>query len=395
MSTEPKVTEKKVVDFVIKTSKFCNLRCRYCYEFNDLGNREMISSTQLDQMYHHIADYYGALDHPTEINFVWHGGEPLIHSPEFYWKTFESQKEIFRGRSVSIINSVQTNLTVLDEARLQLLKTGFDSVGVSLDLFGGLRVNQSGRDSVALVLKNLDRLQAKKIPFGCITVLTQLNRPYIEAIFRFYEQMEVSFRILPLFKGAFDSQHIGFEITPYEVLETYKTLVDLWFESDRFVMVHPIVEHIEQALRHRCDRSRVTLYDKRQWESIFLVNTDGQIYSYADAYAGPSQGNIFTTPMETLLNGKAHQLVIQAAEDRLRSTCHHCPYLGSCDGYPVAEGSVEYNEYDEQGAIRCIVTHGILRHIEERLDQARQAGMAELPTEHFTHWEKSALSCAV
>jgi uncharacterized protein len=390
MSTPP-----KFVDFVIKTSKFCNLRCRYCYEYNDLGNREMISPQQIEVMYQHIADYYGKLKHPTEINFVWHGGEPLIHPPEFYWQTFERQQEIFAGLPVNVINSVQTNLTVLDADRLHLLKNGFNSVGVSLDLFGGLRVNQSGRDSVSVVLKNLDRLQAEKIPFGCITVLTQLNRPYLREIFRFYEQMEVSFRILPLFKGAFEAQHIGFEMTPHEVLEDYKTLVDLWFESDRFVMVHPIVEHIEQALRHRKINGRTTFYDKSAWESIFLINTNGQVYSYADAYAGPSHGNIFTTPMETLLRAEAHQEVIRAAEARLMATCSDCSYFGSCDGYPVAEGSVEYNEYDEQGAIRCIVTQGILDHIMQRLAQAHQVSALELPMDQFVQMEHTALSCAV
>lgn len=323
------------------------------------------------------------------------GGEPLLHPPDFYWKTFERQKEIFGDLACRITNSVQTNLMVLDAERIHLLKEGFDSVGVSIDLFGRLRVNQSGRDSVAVVLKHIDQLQAAKIPFGCITVLTRLNLPHLTEIFRFYEQMEVSFRILPLFKGAFEDQHIGFEITPHEVLNAYKHLADLWFESDQFVMVHPIVEHIEQALRYRSANSSATFYDKRTWESIFLVNTDGQVYSYADAYAGPSHGNIFTTPLKTLLASEAHQGVIESAESRLMATCFKCPYFGSCDGYPVAEGSVEYNEYDEQGAIRCILTQGILRHIEQRLVQAEQSSSVALQLDQFTHAINPALSCAV
>jgi uncharacterized protein len=54
----------------------------------------------------------------------------------------------------------------------------------------------------------------------------------------------------------------------------------------------------------------------------------------------------------------------------MESTCSSCAYFGSCDGYPIAEGSIEYNEYDETGAIRCIVTKGVLQHIETRLKQS-------------------------
>lgn len=62
--------------------------------------------------------------------------------------------------------------------------------------------------------------------------------------------MNLSFRLLPLFKGAFDGQHDGFEISPYEVLDAFCTLVDLWLESERIVMVQPIVEHIEEIIHY-------------------------------------------------------------------------------------------------------------------------------------------------
>jgi uncharacterized protein len=358
-----------LVQFVIKTSKFCNLRCRYCYEYPDLGNREAIALEDLDRMYSHIYNYYSQFEHPTQIDFVWHGGEPLLQSPDFYWQSFERQQQIFGDFKGSLTNSVQTNLTVLNKERIKLLKHGFDSVGISVDLFGGLRVDRSGNDSLPTVLANIDRLRDEEIPFGCITVLTQLNLPYLREIYKFYEQMNLAFRILPLFKGAFDNQHQGFEISPNEVLQAYCNLVDLWLESDDIVMVRPIIEQIEEILRYYTPNAQPVFYDKREWESIYLVNTNGDVYSYADAYAGLSHGNIFTTSLEDLTKSEAHQKVLAAAEERLAATCSSCRFFGSCSGYPVAEGSVEYNELDEKGAIKCIVTKGVLEHIEYRLKQ--------------------------
>ncbi|MBW4619468.1 MAG: radical SAM protein [Cyanosarcina radialis HA8281-LM2] len=389
-------TQKRLVQFVIKTSKFCNLRCRYCYEYSELGNRTAIAPEQLEQMYRHIYNYYSQLDHPTQIDFVWHGGEPLLHSPDFYWKTFDLQQQIFGELAGSISNAVQTNLTVLNKERIRLLRDGFDSVGVSVDLFGGLRVDRTGIDSLPIVLANMDRLQAENIPFGCITVLTKLNLPYLREIYRFYEQMNLSFRLLPLFKGSFDGQHDGFEISPYEVLDAFCKLVDLWLESDRIVTSQPLIDHIEEILYRYSSDFQPFFYDKSEWESIFLVNTNGEVYSYADAYAGLSHGNIFTTSLEDLIKGEAHQQVIAAAEERMLATCSTCPFFGSCSGYPVAEGSGEYNELDETGAIRCIVTKGVLQHIEYRF---KQAGIinpltGKLSLDRLAIAEKSlALSC--
>lgn len=370
---------KKRVQFVVKTSKFCNLRCRYCYEYLELGNKAAIAPEQLEQMFHNIASYYRQLDFPVDIQFVWHGGEPLLQPPDFYWKAFEVQKKIFGELSEFVTNAVQTNLTVLNPERIRLLRDGFDEVGISIDLFGGLRVNRSGVDSQANVLANMDRLRDENIPFGCITVLTKLNLPYLREIYKFYRTMNLSFRILPLFKGAFDGQHKGFEITALDTLEAYRTLVDLWLEDEQIVMVLPIVEYIEQIVYHYNTNIPPMFYDKREWESIYLINTTGDVYSYADAYnIERSHGNIFTTPIKDLIEGERHQQVIANAEARMAATCSSCPYFGSgCTGYPVAEGSLEYNEIDERGAIRCIVDKGILQHIEHRL---KQAGIIDIKT---------------
>ncbi|MBW4689710.1 MAG: radical SAM protein [Komarekiella atlantica HA4396-MV6] len=364
-------TKTKKVQFVIKSSKFCNLRCRYCYEFLELGNREAITLDQLKQMYKHIASYYLKLEHPVEIEFIWHGGEPLLQTPDYYWQTFDQQQQIFAELRGNITNSVQTNLTLLSKKHIQLLRSGFDGVGVSVDLFGGLRVNQANTDSQKIVLNNMNRLREENILFACITVLTKLNLPYIREIYKFYESRNISFRILPLFKGAFDGQHTGFEIDDNDVLKAFCTLVDLWMESDQLVAVSPLIEYIAQILHYYTPNCEPYFYNKLEWESVYLVNVNGDIYSYADAYnSNFCHGNLFTTAMEEIVLGIAHQKAIAAAEERIISTCTSCRFFGSCSGYPVAELSIPNNQIDKQGRIYCHREKEVLQHIEIRLIQA-------------------------
>lgn len=238
----------KSVQFVVKTSKHCNLRCRYCYEYAELSNKKTITIEQIENMFHNILNYYQQLDLTVNIEFVWHGGEPLLQSPDFYWQAFDVQNQVFANFNGNVTNGVQTNLTLLDSKRLHLLKEGFDSVGISLDLFGGLRVYQTEIDSQKKVLENIDKLTASDIEIGCITVLTKNNIDNISAIYKFYREMGMSCRILPLFKGAFNDQHQGFEISAQDTLAAYKILVDLWLEDDEFVHISPISEAIQQVV---------------------------------------------------------------------------------------------------------------------------------------------------
>ncbi|MFW6295668.1 MAG: radical SAM protein [Halothece sp.] len=368
----------KKVTFVVKTSKLCNLRCKYCYEFAELGNKAAMSLEQAEKMFKNIASYYRQFDFPIELEFNWHGGETLLQPPEFYWNAFELQRKIFGNLGKSVINSVQTNLTVLDSKRIDLLKNGFDRIGVSIDLFGSLRVNQKGDQSQPKVLENMDRLRQENIPFGCITVLTQRNLPYLREIYDFYRKMNIPFRVLPLFKGAFEGQHDGFEITPHDTLKAYCQLIDFWLEDDQFVSITPLMDYIRQVLHLYTPDAPPRIYNKKEWEFIYLVNTTGDMYSVADAYnIERSHGNIFTNPLGELVESDRHLQVIAEAEGRIKKTCYKCPYYGSCSGFPIAEGSRQYYELDEEGAMRCIVEKGVLQHIEYRLIQA---GMLDLQT---------------
>src|SRR6266571_836727 len=89
----------RTVEFVLKVSKLCNLRCQYCYEFEQLGNRERMSLADLDRFYEHVATWYSGFQTPTIVDFVWHGGEPLLVPPSYFETTFERQRAIFGGNA--------------------------------------------------------------------------------------------------------------------------------------------------------------------------------------------------------------------------------------------------------------------------------------------------------
>jgi uncharacterized protein len=358
----------KRIQFVVKVSKHCNLRCRYCYEFEDLADKRRVSAENLERMYRHIAGWYRGLEPSTRRELVRHGGEPMVLPPEYNWSTLEAQRRIM-GEGFPQRNVVQTNLTVLDDARMELLKDGFDGVGVSIDLFGELRVNAGGKDSLPKTLKNLDRLKAERVDFGAITVVSKANVDRIEKIIQFFHRLKVnSLRLLPLFDGAYSDQHQGYEISHEEVLDAFKRAFEQLLALDSPLRVEPIQRMIKQITHHYVQDAPLSIYDKRAWEPVLIVDTDGSVYSYGESLPGFSHGNLFESPMQDCILSPGHIAACEKAEARMRATCHKCRFFKSCDGGPMADEAGRHRSTLGAGdAIECIVEQGMLEYLERRL----------------------------
>jgi uncharacterized protein len=366
--------------FVIKVSKLCNLRCSYCYEFPELGNRDRMSRQQLTAMYEHIRDYLTATGDggaPPEAAFVWHGGEPLLVDPSFYWDTFQDQREVF-GDAVARSNSVQTNLTRLDDERLRLLSDGFDNVGVSLDVYGGLRVNIAGRNSQETVLANMDRLRAAGVPFGCITVLNQRNVHRVDDIFSFYDRAGLEFRVLPLFDGASQEQTAPLALSLEEELGALCRLADLWLESGTMSQPPlPLDQYVNTAARATAGAPHRDYYSRQDQPWVVLVNTNGDCYTQGEPYGDPawSIGNLFTEPLTDILSGERFARCVAEAERRQAVNCLPCPFFGHCDGLPIAEADHRERDVVADGVQLC-TARPVIEHIARRMRTAQPEPVA-------------------
>ena len=48
----------QLVHWIVKASKLCNLRCLYCYEWNELGNRARLSLEGWERLLVMIREYH-------------------------------------------------------------------------------------------------------------------------------------------------------------------------------------------------------------------------------------------------------------------------------------------------------------------------------------------------
>jgi len=109
----------------------CNLRCAYCYYTEKPG----LLAQKLHRMPDDVLESY--IRQNLEINgrdavveFAWHGGEPLLAGTAFFRKAMELEARYGGGRK--IVNTLQTNGTLLDEEWCEFFARNGFLLGVSL-----------------------------------------------------------------------------------------------------------------------------------------------------------------------------------------------------------------------------------------------------------------------
>src|SRR3989344_6094609 len=98
----------KRLTVVIKPTRDCNLRCKYC-SVGDPDKVYMSYETAKATIEKIVQRQPG-----SSTKFIWHGGEPLLPGIEFYDHVVSVESSL-RGEGYRIDNVVQTNGTLINK----------------------------------------------------------------------------------------------------------------------------------------------------------------------------------------------------------------------------------------------------------------------------------------
>jgi uncharacterized protein len=344
--------------FVVKISKYCNLRCDYCYEFPHLADPARMSLDQLRTVFENIKSGIDQLA-IKHADFIWHGGEPFLIPLEFYDQIKVIQKAVF-GTELKYRNSVQTNLTVLTDRHIEFLKGGFfDNIGVSFDVYGDQRVDKKGRSSAETVSANLRKLIEHQIGFRAIAVLARDTHPHIKQIYRFFDDLEIEHRILPYYKSGGDGQADRHGLSFEELVGAYKDVFHEWLASESATPVYPIKTYVGFAVQHITGINR-DRYDRSIAERVFIIDVNGDVFNVVESYEPEFRyGNLFRSPLRSIAESDGRSRSTALSQERMRRYCHQCPYFGNCPGAFVANAtSVEREILETSGCpVRAVLDH--------------------------------------
>lgn len=188
----------------------CNLRCSYCYYLGKGCGTEkkIMDDSVLENYIRQVVEVHGQ---DSLIEFAWHGGEPLLAGMEFYRKALAYQAKYAAGRQ--ILNTLQTNGTLLDDEWCSFFRTNGFRIGISIDgpehIHNIYRKDSQGRGTFQKVMKGLDLLIKHGVEYNVLTTVNADNSLCGKQVYSFLRSISDYMQFLPVVESVSEDNVIS------------------------------------------------------------------------------------------------------------------------------------------------------------------------------------------
>lgn len=339
----------KHITLIIKVTNSCDMGCRYCFIEPAVYSKTMkveiaqrLIRTFLDSKYFEA------------VNFVWHGGEPLLRGMAFFEELLVEQRS--RPTQVRYQNSVQTNATRLDDPMLEFLDENDFHIGLSLD--GPKRLNDNVRllsidqhpSAHDITVDAANRLQARGRAAGAIVVVNANNVQEPEVVYQEFKSHGIHMKINPLMRSglaAASGADLGITAEQYGAFAV--RLFNVWFDDpEPTIGIDPFENHIARLLRlagamHECHFARSC------HESFLGIAPDGDIYPCGMFQGEPAfrYGNIAALTPEEVHTTAVFERIAKRELDVLQ-TCSNCDFYEMCYSGCMFHSLKNANRFEEK-----------------------------------------------
>ncbi len=153
---------------IVKISSKCNLHCKYCDA--DIYSNKLLEFNTLAKI------IKKSFEVSNRVNFIWHGGEPLI-AGIYYYKKIIALQNLYKKDGQEVLNSVQTNGVLLNNEWLNFFKENKFGYGISLDgpeeLHNKNRVFNNNSGSFEKVNNAISLVKQNNQNIGVIAVVSE------------------------------------------------------------------------------------------------------------------------------------------------------------------------------------------------------------------------------
>lgn len=328
----------------------CNLACRYCY-YLEKGDYYASSSEgpfMTDATLERYIQEYIQTQTSREINFTWHGGEPLMRPLDFYRKAVALQARYGSGRQIA--NCLQTNGLLLNDDWCRFLHDEGWLVGLSIDgtqaMHDAYRQGRNGAPSWERVMRAVELLDRYHVEWNAMATVHQANA---EQPLEFYS----------FFRNTLGCRYLQFTPIVERLLqEGEKTWLAQVGDEDCRLAPYSVLPHqwgnflcaiFDEWVRHDVGYTFVQLFDATLagWMGVApgvcvyaeecghaaVMEHNGDVYS-CDHFVFPRHrlGNIHTHTLPQMLYGPQQTAFSRLKRDALPRQCRLCPWLKACHG---------------------------------------------------------------
>nr|WP_254682944.1 MULTISPECIES: cyclophane-forming radical SAM/SPASM peptide maturase GrrM/OscB [Phaeobacter] len=347
---------------MIQSTPFCNLNCTYCY----LPSRHIRGEMKLDVVEKVFGNIFKSNRVEGQLTIVWHAGEPLVLSPDYYDRAFEMIRSA-APKGLEIIHSFQTNATIVNDRIVDLIKKWDVKVGVSIDgpehIHDRFRKDRSGKGTFSRVVSGIRYLKECGLDLSAICVLSDYSLDYADEIFDFFVSEGID-------RVAFNVEEIEGENTA-STLNTCRAYDRHWRFMSRFWNRSikegkiSVLRELEEAVLGVI-RPQGTVVHNSLVEPFSILNIDimGNASSYSPEFLGFKHekygdfcfGNLAEADFSTLLESEVYKALTKDVQDGVTACKDSCQYFSVCGGGAPANKLWENGTVNSTETMFCNLT---------------------------------------
>jgi uncharacterized protein len=341
------------------TGAICNLDCKYCFflskEMLYPGDRFRMSDELLQAYIRQLLE-----SQPLgEVNIAWQGGEPTLMGIDFFRRAIEYVEQ-YRKPGQSILHTMQTNGTLLDDEWCAFFKQHNFLIGLSVDgpkqMHDAYRVNKRGAGSFDEVMRGCEALGRYEVDVNILCTIHAANADHPLEVYRFFrDELQAGYmQFIPIVERTTEeliplanlgwgkrpggdrplyTQHGG-QVTERSVgAEQFgRFLIAIFDEWVRRDVGKVFVQTFDVALGSWLGQHNLCIFSPTCGNAVALEH-NGDMYS-CDHYVEPEYrlGNIRETPMGKLVASKKQRAFGQHKLDSLPKYCRECEVRFACHG---------------------------------------------------------------
>lgn len=383
----------------------CNLACDYCYytEKSKLYRHtpKHIMSDELLEKF--IREYINCQTTP-DIYFTWHGGETMMRPLDFYKKVVQLQRKYAGGRN--IVNSIQTNGTLITEDWCRFLHDENWLVGVSIDgpqeFHDEYRKSKTGKPSFRQVMNGIKLLNKFQVEWNAMAVVNDFNADYPLEFYHFFKEIGCHYiQFTPIVERIFkhpdgrilaspdegaEAALADFSITPEQWGNFLCTIFDEWVRQDvgeYFIQIFDAtLANWVGVLPGLCSMAETCGH-------AGVMEFNGDVYS-CDHFVFPEYklGNIFQKNLIDMMFSDKQLKFGEAKKSTLTEQCRNCEFLFACHG-ECPKNRFASSEDGEPGQnYLCSGYHRFFKHVAPYMDFMKQELQHQRPPANVMEWAR-------
>ncbi|WP_395695169.1 anaerobic sulfatase maturase [Nocardioides sp.] len=319
------------------TGAVCNLDCTYCFYLTKErlypGSDFRMSDRVLEQ---YVAQLLAAHAGQPEVVVAFQGGEPTMMGLDFFRRLVEIEQRLVRPGQ-QVLNTLQTNATLLDDEWAAFLREHDFLVGVSIDgprdLHDAYRRDKGGKPTFDRVLAGLDALRRHDVEWNALVTVNRANQDHGVEVYRFLrDELGACFvQLIPIVDRQ-DGQVLPHSVEPAAYGDFLCEVFDEWVRHDVGTV---FVQAFDTALAHwlGLEGLGVCVHERTCGSSVALEHT-GDVYS-CDHYVDPEHR------LGTLGEGRTLLELVESPQQRtfgsakletLPAQCRSCRVRFACNG---------------------------------------------------------------